>query len=193
MIDPVSDALCTYEDIQLHLELTSDQSHDDTVNDLINQYTKRFCNWCGVSSFKSASYTEYYDGNGQSILFLKNVPIASIETLADDDSYVWGSDTTVGLTDIRIIQSGKGIYLIDDIFTPAIENVKVTYTAGYTTIPEDLKFAAIREVGRAFKHRKDWEVVSQTLTEMQATYIDPVLGDDTVEVLSFYRNTWIGQ
>jgi hypothetical protein len=191
MINLVSDALCTYEDIQLHLELTNEQNHDDTIIDLINMYTKRFCNHCGISSFLTKTYTEYYDGNGESILFLKNVPITSVQSLADDDSYIWGIDTTVGATDFRIIQDGKAIYLIDDLFTKGFENIKVVYTAGYSQIPEDLRFAAIREVGRSFKHRKDWEAITQTLSDSSHTYIDPGLSAETTITLSFYRNNWV--
>jgi hypothetical protein len=191
MIKLLDDALCTYEDLKLHLELESNQIHDDTIRDLINKYTKKFCVWCGISSFYSSQYTEYYDGNTQSILYLRNTPITEITSVIDDTTYNFSIDGIIDLTKIRIIQNGKGIFLIDNHFTRGVENVRVEYTAGYETIPEDLKYICIREVSRAFKHRRDWEVISHTLSDMQAAYIQPGLAEDTVEILSFYRNNWI--
>lgn len=186
-----TDALCSVEDVKNHLELTTINEHDDLVSDLINIYTQKFESYCGVKSFKTTQYTEYYDGNGDSFLYPKNTPITTISLLADDENYVWGTDSTFSSTEYRIVDEGKGIYLIDDIFGKFINNIKITYTGGYTTIPDDLRHSCIREVGRAFKHRKDWEVISETLAEKQSTYIEPSLGEDTIQVLSYYKNNWV--
>lgn len=183
----VSDALCNIDDVKSHYEMVSNSNTDDVLAELINTYTKLFCNECGRTSFKTATYTEYYDGNGDSILYTKHKPIISVTTLADDTDYEFGATTIFSSSNYRVIYENTAIQLIDDIFTQDIQNIKLVYSAGYSEIPKDLKNGCIKEVGRAFKHKQDWDVVSNTISSSQSTYIPPGLSEETLRMLSYYK------
>jgi len=92
--------------------------------------------------------TEYYSGNGKNLLVLNRRPIVSVDAI----SYVLGGLTNLlNLDNIEVI-SAEGIlkakrnyeeayYL--PIFAKGDYNIKVTYTYGFATIPDDMKEAVI--------------------------------------------------
>jgi hypothetical protein len=183
-----TDALCSVDEVIEFGKFQHLPDDESFIERLINSITQEFKSYCDVKSFKTAQHTEYYDGNGDSFVFPKNTPITAVTLLADDEDYVWGTDSTFTATDYLIIDEGKGIHLKDDIFGSFINNIKITYTAGYTNIPDDLKQTAITEVVRKYNHRRDFDVIRQTIGEQDAEYVDPGLLSETKMVLSHYRN-----
>ena len=113
----------------------------DTVNTLINiasdfieRYTKRF--------LKTATYTlEVYDGDGSFYLYPKQWPITAISAL-----HRWDTSGNVSLqaytanTDYLYDGTRGRIYLREG-FECGVQNYKITYTAGYVTLPYDIRKA----------------------------------------------------
>lgn len=93
--------------------------------------------------FESVARTEYKSGDKSHILFMDHHPITAVASIYDDVDLTYGADTLIDSSDYSFI-TGKGIiFLKSGYFAKGINNVKVTYTAGYTTatVPEDLKLA----------------------------------------------------
>jgi len=181
----VLDALCTVDEVRAFAKLEILPDDDLLIESLINSVTQTFKNYCNVKSFLTSTYTEYYDGMGDKFLYPKNGPISSVTLLADDDDFVWGTDSTFESGEFRIIDA-KGVYLLDDLFMNAISNVKITYTAGYDVVPDDLKQIAIIEVIRKYSHRRDFDVIRQTIGDQNTDYVDPGMLIETKQVLSYY-------
>jgi hypothetical protein len=135
-------------------------AYDATVTALIPQVQAEMERYCGCDSFDSATYTDQaYDGTGTKSLYLRNWPVTTLTSVKTLDGA--GTSTTLASTEYRAAVgdnsngrltrlSGSSSYWPDN--TPALsngpcwpvgsENILVTYTAGYSTIPGDLKLAA---------------------------------------------------
>lgn len=125
---------------------------DDTLlTNIITRVDKAVKEIC-KRDFEATTYTEKRNGNGLSILFTNQYPINSITSLTqiDKDSvvtYTWAS------TDY-IYESGQGlIQLRNGTFPQGLQNIKVVYNAGFSTIPVDLQQACIEYAGWIFENR----------------------------------------
>lgn len=123
---------------------------------------------------KPITYTETYNGNGSWQLLLRNAPIQSVASLTIGNCVIpqstqWGQpgwviDGEKRFLDIRGQAGGQSApYTTVGFpigwqaygFWKGQQNVLVTYAAGYTTVPGDIFFAAIRTCALRWKG-KDW-------------------------------------
>jgi hypothetical protein len=184
-------SLATLDEIKDFYQFGSTkQIDDDLLEDLSDRVTKLFETYCEVKSFYAADYTDVYDGSGDKYLFLNNTPINSVSEVNEDSDWVWASDTTVGSTEYRVIDK-KYLVMKDDLFTCGDQNYRITYNAGYATIPLDIKQVAIEEIVRRYKHRKDFDVVAKSLEDGNVTYTEKGLLTGTKKVLDRYRQNWV--
>lgn len=159
---------------------------DDVIEDLITRVTESFHSYCDVKQFKQKTYTEYYDGNGTDLLFPYNTPLISVTEINICSDWLWGSDTTTAPTDYRIVNNSY-IILKDTYFTSGSQNVKVKYSAGYETIPNDLIQACIEEVLRKHNHRTDFDLTGKALADGSVTYTEKGFLTSTKMILDKYR------
>lgn len=183
-------ALISLEDIKEYYFSEDDinKSQDDNLlEQLINSYTMLFENFCGVDSFHTTTYTEYIDGKKSYYLYVRNAPINSITTLYDDLDWEWLDSDLIDSDDYRI--SGDKRYLICKYnFTEGDQNIKITYSGGYDTIPDDLKMTCLMEVSRAFEHRHNVDVISEALDAGGSkTVIQLPLMPLTKKILFYYK------
>ena len=178
-------ALCTRKQVKDYLNITgSNSTSDNLINDLINRISTAFESYCG-RTFISASYIEYYDGSSSNMLFLDKYPITSITEINEDSDWTWGTSTVISSGSYRVADDRMVAY--DGRFGSSIQSLKVSYTAGYSTTPEDLKQAAVEEVGRKFKHRLDYDEAAKTLDDGSVTFQDGGFLPQTIKTLSFYK------
>ena len=120
-----------------------DTSHDDRIQTLINTISGRIESWCG-RKFKSATYTdEVYDVPKGAHFFLKQYPIIGDPVVKLDDVVVDAAEYAVYPEEGFLLGSwncgqgspfsGRRVY-------------KVTYQAGYATIPAGLSEICIEWV-----------------------------------------------
>jgi hypothetical protein len=104
------------------------------VSDLVKSYCRRtFVDH--VSEIK----IEYFDG-GFKTLQLKETPIVTIASVAYSSDYGKTYTNLVKYTD-WVIQGDSIVSIAYPVFPEAINGYKVSYFAGYDTIPGDLKLA----------------------------------------------------
>jgi hypothetical protein len=147
-----SNALTTRSKVYTFRQLDGKQAEGTSdfnlmVDYCINAISEGFENYC-QRTFALTTHTETYNGAGAEFLYTNNYPITSVSGLYDDESWGWGSDTAFAANDYKISNDKKSIRLYDSIFFDEEENVKIIYTAGYSTIPADLETACIMEVCR---------------------------------------------
>ncbi len=108
------------------------QQHITDASFFANSYTGRI--------LASQTFTEYYDGDGTNLLFLKNYPISSITTIHQDSDRAFGSDTLVASTDYFTYADNRKLIGDGVTWLRGIQTIKVVYLAGYVigSIPEDL-------------------------------------------------------
>lgn len=146
MADLLSYALTTVADVKESLGISAgDTSKDNLIKRKINQATlmiEGFCNLPYNHHFKETTYTnEEYDGTGINQLVLKMRPVTSISafgyrnTTSNEDSWsetegeLFFNDLSAGVLDLLYTQTNN------------FNQYRVTYTAGFATIPADLSEA----------------------------------------------------
>ena len=104
----------------LHITTTDD---DTLLENLINRISAAVESYCR-RKFKARDYTEKYDGDGTSVLYLKQYPVNSVSSLKIGTGTVNSSDY------VLYKEEGK-IRLKYSVFPEGIQNVEVAYNAGY--------------------------------------------------------------
>lgn len=145
MADLLSYALTTLADVKETLGIDSGvTTYDNLIKRKINQATEMIERYCGGRRFASTTYTnEEYDATNSDQLILKNRPVTTFTNLqsldgttntgsfSTVDSQFYFVDNNAGVIDLTFNASGKW------------NRYRVTYTAGYSTIPSDLAEACV--------------------------------------------------
>jgi|GEM_PF-2089472 len=154
-------ALCSAADVRAYDAslTTADDSRLDDVIANVGAVFARHCNYPPASvganpTMESASYTLYTDRGASPILRLSTtaimipaVPVTSVTSIHDDSDRDYGSgdlvssddydlDGDTGLVSLRPTRSHGG-------WSASFAAVKIVCAAGFSTIPDDLKHAAI--------------------------------------------------
>lgn len=152
---------------------------DSVIAGMISDASQIFLERIGVASLNSVNtFNETYDGNGTSTLFLRQRPIVSITQLmvntvivpqstqvnipgwvvADDAARLiirpaglpWGQGWNGGVGIYRQGYAGWGW-----AYQQGLQNIQVSYTAGYTMTPWDIQQKVTQLVAINYK-RRDW-------------------------------------
>lgn len=176
--------LVEIDDVKSWLGIESTNTDDDGILQLlISSFSRYVLNRTGQASFTSVnSYTEIYDGNNSTRLFLRNYPIVSVSSvivgavtvptsggLISSGWYIDPSGKSIALRWNTAIYQNPSQTIWPGVFSRGQGNIQVTYTAGYSTVPFDLQEATVEAVGIAYA-RKDWlDLASKTLSSGAGT------------------------
>lgn len=129
------------------------QEHDAELDRLIpavQEWLERECE----RKFEQATVTEYYSGcHRRDLIVVARPPIITVTNLWDDPLRVYA--TPIPLVNYVVPAVGSedalaGILRLDHLtFLDGIQNIKITYSGGFETIPADLEQAAIELVWAA--------------------------------------------
>lgn len=127
----------------------------NSVTEQVERYTRR--------PWKSRQFVELYDGNGASAIVLRQMPLitlTSVKRLNSDGTtaYTYTDADFVLSLERGIIQFRYGQ------FWSGFQNYQITYTAGYASVPDDVRLAALIAVAAAWRDfdqkREDMESLS---------------------------------
>jgi len=181
-------SLCTLDNVKDVLGMKGSSEEDGVLEIIIDNVSKTFETHCD-RVFDSTEHTEYFDGRGRSWVRPKHYPITSVSGVWDDFDWGWGSDDLVDSSYYRVASDGMFIVLKSTTFVDAEQNVKIIYTAGYTTIPNDLRGACIDEVIRMYKSRTSRHLITYSNTDGENYDYDlNAFSDNTKEILKRYKN-----
>lgn len=156
-------ALVTAAQARLALPGLTGTGEDTNIGTVIARVGAIFARWCGyppasagaVCTMESTSYTLYSGHAGHvdvlegRYLRLRVWPVTAISAIYDDPNEAYGTAVTASLYEIVDGNEGLVRYTIagggawsepSDAFTRAI---KVSCTAGFSTVPADLEHAAV--------------------------------------------------
>lgn len=156
--------------VKTHLGLgDSDTSLDALIDLLLEEVDAVIDGFTGRGSLASAAATEYMDGSGREMLLLRRRPVTAVAGVWVDggghygqgdgafgDATEWnvGVDFAIPRTDATeenggmLVAIGAPDFGAGGVWPAGRGNVKVTYTAGYSTIPKDLQLAATNLVAQ---------------------------------------------
>lgn len=183
-----ADALTSLDDLKEYIGLTTGD-HDLLLENLIDRATDLFETYCD-RKFAAAAYTEYHDGRGLDKLFPKQWPVNSVTSIHDDSDWTWGADTLIDAGDYRIAHDGY-IQMKTSTFSDDVQNVKIVYNGGYSTIPEDLAQACIEQAAWMFKQSPEGSallgVSAKSFPDGSVSYTTRDLLSQVTLVLEKYR------
>lgn len=136
-------------------------------------------------NFSSVTRTDVRDGTGGTKLVLSAEPVSAVSALAIDGLPIPVS-TGYGVDGYYF--NAYYIGLRNYTFTQDEGNVSVTYTAGYATIPEDLRQATIDLVALKYKQKDRIGVGSKSLAGESVTFLTTDMPDNVKSVLAQYKN-----
>jgi hypothetical protein len=131
------------------LNLTVDKS--GIVAALVSGVSTQIQNYIGYQ-IASGTYTRTLNGNSAMMLLLPDRPVTAVSSLTIDTIPVLQA-TPPGS---GFVFDSKFIYLVGDswsginYFNRGFQNIVVTYTAGYLTVPPDLQQACLYGLGAAW-------------------------------------------
>lgn len=162
----------------------------------------------GVLRFEDTAYTEYYDGELSDGILLKMTPIVGVTSVTLISNNTTSSAYT--LTDLTVdgieiaslsaspalvgrLQMRGGSYMWDSDylssrhvrvpvpnFGSGRNRIKVVYTGGWTTIPDDLKLAALQACKNVVDRKEvSSTLASETLGNYSYTNVTSSSSDDT--------------
>lgn len=139
-------SLVTLAEVRGYLSLAAGVA-DTTLQMLITNYSGVVNNFCG-RDFEIKSFYEEVDIEGatEQSIKLSNLPIVSVVALTDNGSLV-ASD------DYHVYRQGR-ISLESDYFTEGFKKVSVSYVAGFTPVPADIKLAVEKLISIDYKTGK---------------------------------------
>jgi hypothetical protein len=179
--------LCTLDDVLGQLGIKDDSL--DKVNDLIERMivakTEAITNYIGFNQILADDYTDYYNGDGGNRIYTNNSPINSVDEINDDVDWDWESSTEI--TDFKISTDKTYILLKDNVTSYGDQNIKVTYNAGFATIPVDLRDVCIEEVARAYNEKLNIGVATRTDSKGGITRVEKGWMKQSIEVMDRYR------
>lgn len=149
----------TRDNVKTFLGITS--STDDTLIDsILDRTTLMIKRYCGRDLEQTTYTDERHDGDGiDDSLLLRNWPIISVASVYDDPDRLFTSDSLLTANEDYVVQSSGDtdnpgvIRRIDSVWLKGIQNIKVAYTAGYTTTPVDLVQAQVDWTSFLYKNR----------------------------------------
>lgn len=156
-------SLCTLADVKAYIGVSS-SSTDAVLTTLVTNASamvEAFCN----RTFAQASYTETRNGNDKAQMCLANTPVTAVASLSVDGAAV---SPAVGATGSGFVFDDMSIYLRNTgAFTKGVQNVAISYTAGFATVPPDVAQACIELVAAKFAKRERIDKQSETLGTQQ--------------------------
>jgi len=139
-------ALTSEADVKESLGITG-TSQDNLIRRKINQATDMIEAFCGKNNgqhFASTTYTnEEYDGTGTNQLILRNAPVISLSNFSERNTTENDNDWTTIESRDYFVDLTAGVIDCRFGILPYWNLYKVTYVAGFATIPSDLAEACV--------------------------------------------------
>ncbi len=126
-------AIITNTEIKEYLKITG--TSQDALLTKIASRAQEILEGYLSRKIEQATYTEKHDG-GEPLILVKNRPIISVTSLKDNG-------VTVDASKYVVYNESGIVALKSGYFTSGLQKVEITYDAGYATVPELIKEAAL--------------------------------------------------
>lgn len=158
--------LCALADVKTYLGIT-DTNSDAVLSALVANASAMIESFCN-RVFAQASYTETRNGNDNYRLFLAHGPVTAVSSVSIDGVAIAPAASPVNagfVFDDLMVYIRPGGYPCS--FTRGVQNVVISYTAGFATIPADVAQACVELVASKYAKRNRIDKMSETLGTQQ--------------------------
>jgi len=139
-----------------------------------SNFIESYCN----RKFNLEEFTDYFNGNNGSYHVCQQWPVISVSSISSENATI----------NLKVID-GRSIY-VKEIFPKGIMNCSMTYQAGYSILPEDLKQAIIELVSVAYKQKDNINLSSKNMGNETTSFIVKAMPDFVAIKLKQYRRVF---
>lgn len=162
--------------------------HDDFLDTLVEVADAEVVGFCGVAGLTATTVTdEPYDITNTSTteVVLRNFPVSSVTSVKVSGSTLsataWYFDSNTGVVKL---QDGAGY------FPPGTQEVKVTYSYGFSTIPADLSHAATLVACAHFNRSRHTGLIGEGMGAYRYTMDIRSFPQSALTILARYRRVF---
>lgn len=156
-------AIISLADLKVYLELSS-SAHDEMLKTFINAVTEYVESYLG-RRIKYTTYTnQLVSGKNESTIYL-TFPIDSAQTFTLEKNN--GTQSSPNWDEIDAdnyevdYASGMCRLIEGSTFVKGFSNYRVSYKAGYNTVPDDIEYAAVRLIKKAWDRKNGGDGIAE--------------------------------
>lgn len=171
--------------LKVYLKI-SGSGDDSLLATLVTYATKVIENYCDKLFDGAVTRTEYYDGNGGKILFLKNYPVIAITSIDLWDTYLNQSTQNYTVYTDYLLYPEEGYIYLRGGWQEGNRNYKIVYTAGYANqaaVPDDLELACNILAAYYYNNPDKAGIKSFNIGNFSTTYTDTQDIPEQVQIL----------
>ena len=135
---------CTVSDVQNLLQVEIPADKIGSCERAIEEATSAIQNYTHQTISSVADDSLVIDGRGGTKLFLPELPVISVTSVAEDDV-----ELTVS-TQYKLGQYGV-LHRIGNKWASGVQNIEIVYSHGYQTIPDDIVSVCTRASARIYQ------------------------------------------
>jgi hypothetical protein len=171
----------------------ADATQDALLDQLLAYASERIESHCR-RRFASEEVTEYHDGPGTNELILLRRPVSGTPEVYVDSDREFPDSSEVPASELAVYPETGLLVRVASPFPRGVLNVKVVYTAGYETVPDDLEAACVKLAAAWYAHARSGAdgVRKETLGDYAAEYSDREPPADVASLVSPYREPSAG-
>lgn len=158
---------------------------DDLLEDLINRVST-LCESYMNRNILTREYTEDHDGKGAMVLFPKQPNITTVSGIWDDYDWEYTDDDLIDADNYKIIDENYIVFK-NVALNNYTANVRIIYTAGFDSVPDDLIQACISEVARIYKNKNQIDITAKTLSDGSVSFSSNKFLSLTYTTLNKYK------
>ncbi len=137
--------LCTITDLEELLQLTiSTATQVSAAQAAITEASAAIRGYCHQMLTPVTDEVITLDGNGGTHMLLPELPVTSVVSVVENDKALVVDD------DYRLGRYGV-LYRIGTVWASGVQNIVVTYSHGYTTLPDDVVGVCARAAARRYQ------------------------------------------
>ena len=178
-------AFTKLDDLKAWLNI-SGNGDDDLLSKLIVAASAFIETWISRTIAQTTYTAETYDGPGGVRLGLRNFPVTAVASLAIDGVTIPAASGPTANGYI-LSASRTGLVLRGYRFTEGVENVVVTYTAGYASTPADVDQACKELIALRYKERDRIGYVSKSVGGEVVAFSQKDMSEGVKTLLNAYR------
>lgn len=140
-----ANALTTLAQAKSHLSISpSDSLQDARIEMFINAASEKIERYTNRLLVSQGNIAELQHGRRENIILLKQWPIIAVSQVSIDSTAAHTDPATIlAATSYTVSDDLNSLLLVNSTFPVGFNNVKITYTAGYVTVPSDLELASL--------------------------------------------------
>lgn len=178
--------LCAPADVQAFLSLAAGQD-DALLTTLCTNASAAVLNFVN-RNLLSAAYTETRNGQGGDRMPLYEWPVNAVASVAINGAVIPRSGS---INQPGYVFDDKMVYLRGYKFTRDVQNVVITYAAGYAAVPADVTQACTEIVAVKYKRRTNIDVSAKTLNGETISFTQADMPASAKTVLENYRRIYM--